>query len=77
MPIYNDNRMLLGSSGHRKFIAESFKYIMSEENIAVNIIAGTSTAEIPHATTLADNPHLPLIYVRDKPKDHGMRNQIE
>jgi len=77
MPIYNDNRMLLANSGHRGFIAESFKDIINEYDIPVNIIAGTSTAGIPHATTLADGLHYPLIYIRDKPKDHGMRNQIE
>ena len=41
------------------------------------MIAGTSTAGISPATTLADKTKKPLIYVRDKPKDHGLRNQIE
>src|SRR3989338_4323698 len=77
MPIYNDNRMLLGSAGHRRLIADSFMNIITQEGIDFKIIVGTSTAGIPHATTLADRMDSPLIYVRDKPKDHGMRNQIE
>src|SRR3989338_5722640 len=77
MPIYNDNRMLLGSHRHRRFIADSFMNIISQEGIDFKIIAGTSTAGIPLDTTLADRMDFPLIYVRDKPKDHGMRNQIE
>ena len=41
------------------------------------VIAGTSTAGISPATTLADSIDASLIYVRDKPKGHGLRNQIE
>ena len=32
MPIYNDNRLLLGSSKHRKLIAEGFKDIIISKN---------------------------------------------
>ncbi len=34
-------------------------------------------AGIPPATTLADCLEKPLIYIRDKPKPHGLKNQIE
>jgi orotate phosphoribosyltransferase len=47
------------------------------EEIPVSFIAGTSTSGIPHATTLADKLGLPMVYIRDKPKDHGMKNRIE
>ena len=34
-------------------------------------------AGIPHAAWVADKLHLPMIYVRPKPKDHGKGRQIE
>jgi orotate phosphoribosyltransferase len=77
MPIYNDNRMFLGGYQHRRMIAVSFDNILDEENIEYDKIAGTSTAGISPATSLVDSIGASLIYVRDKPKDHGLRNQIE
>ena len=77
MPIYNDNRLLLGKAEYRSFISQIFvKYLGSSvENL--DVIAGTATAGIPHATTLADRLEKPLIYVRATAKSHGMGNQIE
>ncbi|GIS84153.1 MAG: hypothetical protein CM1200mP16_04530 [Nitrospina sp.] len=43
----------------------------------IDVIAGTATAGIPHATSLADRLNKPLIYVRAAAKSHGMGNQIE
>ena len=77
MPIYNDNRMLLSSSEARRLVAEGFLDILQQEEIDFEVIAGTSTAGIPHSTTLADMLGTPLTYVRTKAKDHGMGNQIE
>lgn len=77
MPVYNDNRMLLADSNNRNLIRDSFYEVIQKYNILPDFIAGTSTAGIPHATTLADRMNLPLVYVRDKPKDHGMKNRIE
>ena len=77
MPIYNDNRSLLGNSQHRQLIAEGFNDIITSKEIEVDVIAGTATAGIPPATSLADMLKTPLIYVRPNPKEHGMKNQIE
>jgi len=77
MPIYNDNRMFLGDFAHRDLIRIEFQEIIKEEGIEFDVIAGTSTAGIPHADTLANAYKMPEIYIRDKPKDHGLRNQIE
>jgi orotate phosphoribosyltransferase len=41
------------------------------------VIAGVATAGIPHGALIADLLSLPFIYVRSKPKEHGMGNQIE
>ena len=77
MPIYNDNRILLGKAESRTYISKVFiKYINSSiEN--PDVIAGTATAGIPHATTLADSLKKPLVYVRTTAKSHGMGNKIE
>ncbi len=77
MPIYNDNRILLGKAEHRSFIAQLFAKYIGESINNLDVIAGTATAGIPHATTLADKLNKPLIYVRAAAKSHGMGNQIE
>lgn len=81
MPIYNDNRMFLWCHDYRRLILEGFLGLMFVDgfnsNKSYDFIAGTSTAGIPWASSLADNRFKPLVYVRDKPKDHGLRNQIE
>ena len=77
MPIYNDNRTLLGDSGTRKMIASAFSEILSSIGFDPDNIAGTSTAGIPHATTLSDMLNKPLTYIRSSGKDHGLKNQIE
>jgi len=77
MPIYNDNRMFLFHPEHRGLLAEGFRNLLQSEAIPYDVIAGTSTAGISPATTLADSLKQPMIYVRDKPKDHGLKNQIE
>jgi orotate phosphoribosyltransferase len=41
------------------------------------VIAGVATAGIPHGVLVADLLTLPFVYVRSKPKEHGMGNQIE
>ncbi len=84
MPIYNDNRLFLGNSDDRGLVSDGFVDLIGyhREGISVldvgyDVIAGTSTAGIPHATTLADRLMLPMVYIRDKPKSHGLKNQIE
>lgn len=77
MPVYNDNRLLLGKAEHRFFISQLFARFLEGFDQNIDVIAGTATAGIPHATTLADRLKKPLIYVRSAAKSHGMGNQIE
>lgn len=77
MPIYNDNRTLLASSDVRALIAEGFEEMLGAVSFDPENISGTSTAGIPHATTLADRLHKSLSYVRSSNKDHGLKNKIE
>ncbi len=77
MPIYNDNRLLLSNAKHRALITQGFQDLLKKCAGKVEVIAGTATAGIPHATTLADLLQLPLIYVRPATKTYGMGNRIE
>lgn len=77
MPIYNDNRLFLFHPESRNLLAKEFKSILTEEKISYDIIAGTSTAGISPATTLADLLQKPMIYVRSETKKYGLNNKIE
>jgi orotate phosphoribosyltransferase len=77
MPIYNDNRMFLFCPEVRRTIAAGFADIVEKEGIAPEVVAGTATAGIPHGALLADSLSLPFIYIRDKPKAHGLKSRIE
>ncbi len=77
MPIYNDNRQFLASAPARRMICDAFSAMVEAVCFDPQNIAGTATAGIPHATTLADSLQLPLSYVRSAGKDHGLHQQIE
>lgn len=77
MPIYNDNRKFLQNSTSRCQIAKAFSQLLLAVGFYPKHIAGTATAGIPHATSLADFLHLPLSYVRQSNKTHGLCNVIE
>ncbi len=76
-PIYCDNRLTLGYPDIRDRIKESLATRIQEEFTSVEAIAGVATAGIPHATLVADHLNLPFLYVRSKPKGHGLENLIE
>ncbi len=77
MPIYNDNRMFLASPKYRALIRDAFADMLGAIGEKYDNIAGTATAGIPHATSLADMLYKPLSYVRSSSKDHGLGHQIE
>ncbi|MCX6823179.1 MAG: orotate phosphoribosyltransferase [candidate division SR1 bacterium] len=77
MPIYNDNRMLLAYPETRKMVIRGLQCLLSNEGIQPEWIAGTMSAGIPWGESLADKLELPYGYIRDKPKDHGLKNRIE
>jgi orotate phosphoribosyltransferase len=77
MPIYNDNRQLLQDPAVRQLVAQGFAELLDALEWDPGWVAGTATAGIPHATTLADRLRLPLTYVRSSNKGHGMGNRIE
>lgn len=76
-PIYCDNRMALSFPAIRTFIKEGLVKAIRDTYKDVECIAGVATAGIPQGALVADALSLPYIYVRPKPKDHGMGNLIE
>ncbi len=76
-PIYCDNRLSLSYPDIRTFVKDSLTNRIKSKFPQVEAIAGVATAGIPQGTLVADSLGLPFIYVRSKPKSHGMENLIE
>ena len=76
-PIYCDNRKLLSYPYVRDYIKSELSNMVFSDFPEAAVIAGVATAGIPHGALVADQLKLPFIYVRSKPKEHGMGNQIE
>lgn len=76
-PIYCDNRRALGYPYVRDFIKSELCAVIFEHFAGADAIAGVATAGISWGAMAADQLKLPFMYVRPKPKEHGMGNQIE
>ena len=76
-PIYCDNRKTLSYPAIRTYIRQEFVNAINRDYAKPDVIAGVATAGIPHGALVADVLNLPFVYVRDKPKGHGLENQIE
>lgn len=76
-PIYCDNRKTLSFPYTRDFIKSELCNIIFEQFPNAGVLAGVATAGIAWGAMAADQLKLPFIYVRPKPKDHGLGNQVE
>lgn len=76
-PIYCDNRITLSDVEARTFIKKSLAKAIKKQFPDATLIAGVATAGIAQGALVADYLNLPFAYVRPKPKEHGMGNQIE
>jgi len=76
-PIYCDNRLSLSYPAIRSYIRNSLTSAVRDTFPQVECIAGVATAGVPQGAMVADTLELPFVYVRPKPKDHGMANLIE
>ncbi len=76
-PIYCDNRLALSYPKIRTSIKESLAQAIKVNFPQVEYIAGVATAGVPQGALVAEALELPYIYVRPKPKEHGMGNLIE
>jgi orotate phosphoribosyltransferase len=76
-PIYCDNRKVLSHPFARDYIKSELCNVVFDMYPEAESIAGVATAGIPWGAMVADQLKLPFIYVRPKPKEHGLGNQIE
>ena len=76
-PIYCDNRKILSFPYIRDFIESEMCNIIFDQFPDADLIAGVATAGIAWGAMAADQLKLPFLYVRPKPKEHGLGNQIE
>jgi orotate phosphoribosyltransferase len=76
-PIYCDNRLSLSYPEVRRAIRDGLIAAIRENFFTVESIAGVATAGIAQGALIAEELNLPFLYVRPKPKDHGMENLIE
>lgn len=76
-PFYCDNRKTLSYHDVRSFVKLELTHAVMENFPEAEAVAGVATGAIAQGALLADELALPYAYVRPKPKDHGMKNQIE
>lgn len=76
-PIYCDNRKVLSFPYIRDYIKSEMCNVIFEKFPDAGLLAGVATAGIAWGAMAADQLKLPYIYVRPKPKEHGLGNQIE
>jgi orotate phosphoribosyltransferase len=76
-PIYCDNRRSLSFPLVRDIIKAEMCAAISASFPKANLLAGVATAGIAWGAMAADQLKLPYIYVRPKPKEHGLGNHIE
>jgi orotate phosphoribosyltransferase len=76
-PIYCDNRKVLSFPYIRDFVKSEMCNLIFERYPEVDLLGGVATAGIAWGAMAADQLKLPFMYVRPKPKDHGLGNQIE
>jgi orotate phosphoribosyltransferase len=68
---------VLGFPYIRDFIKSELCNVIFEKYPDAELLAGVATAGIAWGAMAADQLKLPYIYVRPKPKEHGLGNQIE
>jgi orotate phosphoribosyltransferase len=76
-PIYTDNRKTLAFPRLRSFVKLELCHLVQQHFPEAEVVAGVATGAIAQGVLVAEELGLPFCYVRPKPKDHGMGNQIE
>ena len=76
-PFYCDNRKTLSFPDLRTFVKIELSRLVAEEFCDADAVAGVATGAIAQGALVADTLGKPFVYVRSKPKDHGLANLIE
>ena len=76
-PVYCDNRRLMSYPEARDEVESLWADAIRAWFPTAQVLSGVATAGIPHAAFLADRLKLPMVYVRDRGKDHGLSKTVE
>ena len=76
-PFYCDNRKTLSYPDLRSYVKLELTHAVLEHFPEADAVAGVATGAIAQGQLVADELCLPFVYVRSKPKDHGLENLIE
>jgi orotate phosphoribosyltransferase len=76
-PFYCDNRKTLSFPDLRSFVKIELTRVILENFPDCDAVAGVATGAIAQGALVADMLGKPFVYVRSKPKDHGLENLIE
>lgn len=76
-PIYCDNRTVLSFPSERKKIKEALSLAIKAKFPQVDTLIGVATAGIAMGALVADELELSYAYCRPKPKEHGLKRQLE
>lgn len=76
-PFYCDNRKALSYPALRNYVKLELVHAILEHFPEAEAVAGVATGAIAQGALVADELHRPFVYVRSKPKDHGLANLIE
>jgi orotate phosphoribosyltransferase len=76
-PIYCDNRKILSFPYIRDYIKSELCNVIFGQFPEADLVAGVATAGIAWGAMAADQLKLPFVYVRPRPKEHGLGNQVE
>jgi orotate phosphoribosyltransferase len=76
-PVYCDNRSTLSFPEHRTAIKHYFSEAIKQFFPDANCLVGVATAGVALGALVADELDIPYAYCRPKPKEHGLKNQLE
>lgn len=76
-PMYIDSRRLFFEPAIRERTIEAFKEKIAELNLAFDVVAGVESGAIAPAALLAQAIGKKFVYVKKKPKEHGLKRMIE
>lgn len=76
-PFYCDNRKTLSYPELRNYVKLELVHKVLECFPEAEVVAGVATGAIAQGALVADELNLPFVYVRSKPKAHGLENLIE
>jgi orotate phosphoribosyltransferase len=82
-PIYLDHRKIFSYPNLRKLVIQEWSHLLKNQYKSLFemdkhiVFAGTATAGIAPAYALAEIFNAGFVYVRNKPKEHGLKSMIE